>query len=664
MARLSPLAVIVSALLLTIAAVDASGADFVVDSTVDAVDVLPGDGICAAVGGGCTVRAAITEANQFPGTDAISIPAGMYETGGLAVGGGVSIRGAGAGLTILHGTEPGAVLALSAYFESLPQAPAVIEISDLSITGGSADGLNVDGYAYPVDVTISDCVIEHSSPRGIGAYMTYGSFLKVLRTRVAQNNGPGIIVSGSFGMGGGSVHLLDTVVAENSAPGVAVYGPTLLLIEDSLIRGTTGGPGVFVGEAVHLDIRRTTIEENAGGVIADCFFYGGVSIADSAIVRNSAGSFVGGVYLSWCQPAEILNSTISGNSGATIGGLAAEPIGPISVLNSTIVDNVGDQVGGIAVGEFSAVTLSGSLVAGNTSSSGPSDCRQFAGDREILSSGGNLVGDGSGCMFGAQPSDLVGTAWSPIDPLIAPLAMNGGPTLTHALLPGSPAIDAGGTACLATDQRGVARPLDGNGNGLWACDIGAYEACPFVGTDADNDGIPDACEDLVDSDGDRVGDSLDNCPATANTDQHDGDVDGVGNECDNCVAVSNPRMPAGWLASNGWAVTTGGQRDDDFDGYGNKCDAKFPGSLGAAVGTGDLNQFRASNGKYRTESNCGSTLGLPCAIFDLDENTSAANAIGALDLARFRALSGWAPGPRCTTCPLECEAGALRSCEP
>jgi hypothetical protein len=60
--------------------------------------------------------------------------------------------------------------------------------------------------------------------------------------------------------------------------------------------------------------------------------------------------------------------------------------------------------------------------------------------------------------------------------MLGPLADNGGETLTHALLPGSPAIDTGDNpACLASDQRGISRPQDGNNNGDVFCDIGAFE---------------------------------------------------------------------------------------------------------------------------------------------------------------------------------------------
>jgi hypothetical protein len=87
-----------------------------------------------------------------------------------------------------------------------------------------------------------------------------------------------------------------------------------------------------------------------------------------------------------------------------------------------------------------------------------------------------LLGNNGGCTFTATTGDLVGTPGQPMEPLIGPLQSNGGPTWTHALLPGSPAIDAGTPSrCPTADQRGYARPEDGDGDGNPICDIGAFE---------------------------------------------------------------------------------------------------------------------------------------------------------------------------------------------
>jgi hypothetical protein len=188
--------------------------------------------------------------------------------------------------------------------------------------------------------------------------------------------------------------------------------------------------------------------------------------------------------------------------------------------------------------------------------------------------------------------------------------------------------------------------------------------------DQDGDGIIDSADNCpatsnpaqTDSDADGLGDACDNCPVTPNADQADTDGDGVGDACDNCVTRPNPRVTpdaASYLATNPWATLTGGQRDDDHDGFGNKCDAKFPGTLGTNVGTGDIAQLRASSNKPRSGDTCGTAGTVPCAIFDLDE---LANSIGTGDLSVFRSLSGLPPGPKCPTCPLTCSAGTAGTC--
>jgi hypothetical protein len=146
------------------------------------------------------------------------------------------------------------------------------------------------------------------------------------------------------------------------------------------------------------------------------------------------------------------NSTISGNAGDGIdvtGGTA-------SLTNCTISGNKG-----YGIATSGGTTIYNTLVAGN---GGVSDVTGA-----FTSLGHNLIGVGnSGSGFGS--SDLVGTGASPIDPKLAPLANNGGPMPTVALLSGSPALDAGGDANAPTaDERDVARPQGTH------VDIGAFE---------------------------------------------------------------------------------------------------------------------------------------------------------------------------------------------
>jgi hypothetical protein len=108
-------------------------------------------------------------------------------------------------------------------------------------------------------------------------------------------------------------------------------------------------------------------------------------------------------------------------------------------------------------------------LAGNVDLGGEApDC----GGVPLDAHGYNLVQNVTGCNLGDDSTGNV----TGVDPLLGPLADNGGPTLTHLPSAGSPVIDAGNPGdCPATDQRGVARPADGDGDGAAVCDIGAVE---------------------------------------------------------------------------------------------------------------------------------------------------------------------------------------------
>jgi hypothetical protein len=170
----------------------------------------------------------------------------------------------------------------------------------------------------------------------------------------------------------------------------------------------------------------------------------------------------------------ITTTTISGNSSGTYGAglqlLSGYPgVGSVSISSSTIASNTSDSGGGgiHILGTTEPTTLANTIVADNA----PVDCGFQSGS--ITSNGHNLDSDNS-CSFG-HSRDLPGTT----NPLLGPLQDNGGPTLTHELQEGSPAIDAGTCAIgEITDQRGFPRPIDTPGvpnvdeDG---CDIGAYE---------------------------------------------------------------------------------------------------------------------------------------------------------------------------------------------
>ena len=232
-----------------------------------------------------------------------------------------------------------------------------------------------------------------------------------------------------------------------------------------------GGGGIYTGEGATLNLTDSTVSDNstvnqpAGGVYG--FLNSTITVTRSTISGNVGGDVAGG--LRTLGVATIQNSTISGNtSSAWHGGALFATDGSVTIANSSIVGNNAPDgtAGGLMVATFGTpvdVSIVDSVIADN----GTYSCQTEGGSAASLTSlGGNVVTDDS-CA--AVPSDTVVT---PGAAGVAALADNGGPTLTHALEAGSPALDSASSACPSTDQRGVSRPQGSS------CDVGSFEREP------------------------------------------------------------------------------------------------------------------------------------------------------------------------------------------
>ena len=185
---------------------------------------------------------------------------------------------------------------------------------------------------------------------------------------------------------------------------------------------------------------------------------GELTVIDSTISGNTSEGNGGGIGIAEGS-LTVINSTISGNTAVADGGGISSSV-LVILTSTTVTRNTAGSGGGLGLISRAAV-LENTIIAGNSATTNP----DIQG--AVASVGTNLIGNGTGAS-GFVASDLVGTAFAQINPLLGELQDNGGTTPTHALLPGSPAIEAG-TTDLLTDQRGITRP-----QGVQP-DIGAFE---------------------------------------------------------------------------------------------------------------------------------------------------------------------------------------------
>jgi len=358
----------------------------------------------------------------------------------------------------------------------------MLTITNSTVSGNTAPnggGLRNDGTA-----TINNIIfLNNQATTGTGGAIAATNGVIPLTLSNSTISGNTSAVSGGGIVSNGAVTLTNSTVSGNSTTfgsGGGIVSNGAVTLTNSTVSGNSttfgSGGGIFSNGAVALT--NSTVSGNSangsgGGIVSN----GAVTLTNSTVSGNSAANGNGGGIFGF-GAVTLTNSTVSGNS-ATFDGGGIYAFNGGTITNSTIANNTADADNngtGIGGGIFNVgglFTIRNSIIAGNFDT--PNNAGAGAINPDVsgvfTDGGNNLIGDTTGST-NFTVSALVGTAANRLDPQLVPLANNGGTTQTHALLVGSPALDAGNNAFaagLTTDQRGLPRISNGT------VDIGTFE---------------------------------------------------------------------------------------------------------------------------------------------------------------------------------------------
>jgi hypothetical protein len=355
-----------------------------------------------------------------------------------------------------------------------------VTIGKLTLTRGQAAGSSGGAILNQEKLTVTRCtLIQNAAGSDAGAIQHFSAFdLIVDKCKFLSNRS----TFGGAVRASGTLIVRDSLFAHNRSisAGSAIYADTdAVTIENSVISGNTAltGAGALTVLQSALNINRTTISDNVSGWGGGMYLLsltGDATITNSTISGNLASHPTfgqGGGIFSFSTGLILRNSTLSGNAALGNGGglYSNGASGSLTILNSTIAHNLTSdgQGGGIFLKDHDAV-LQSTIVARNVAFLGGPDLYSNAAGDEFFT-GFSLIEDDSDATITPTPlqPNVIGQ-----NPLLGPLQNYGGPTPTHALLAGSPAINAGSNPNNEVfDQRGPKFKRVKGG----LADIGAFE---------------------------------------------------------------------------------------------------------------------------------------------------------------------------------------------
>ena len=610
---------------------------------------------------------AVAMANAAPSDDVITFPNldPRFYTGGVVIqnNGTLTIQGNGAELTNLYNANAGSSYAVL----KISQNAAVI-LNAVTIQDGS-EGIYLETGA---NLTINESVLRDNgyysdSSAGGGGIYAVGQNRVIVNNSVIRNNGvssdEGAYGGAFLGISNAYLEINNSTVNDNvarggvendrnddnpapaenialspegSGPGSggAINIDGTLIINDSIINDNLCyGSGGAISLFGTVTIRRSTMSGNQSYASGGTIVGGRVNISDSLISNNSAYNG-GGIYISL---GTISNTTISGNTARYGGGIRNGSVGNssngVTLRNVTITNNTATiEGGGIAPLFADSVTdLGNSIIAGNDAPSG----KDIKG--AVMSSGFNLIGNtNAATITGDQTGNRLNT-----DPLLAPLADNGGFSMTHALLAGSPAINNGSNA-LAVDADGNPLQFDQRGTGFPRIvgnrvDIGAFESQTAAASFSNV---------LFDFDGDRKADKVVFRPSDGNWYQLLSDI---GIVATNFGAPTDKIVPADYDADGKtdiavfrdgfWYILRSTSNQFSAVQFGQTGDIPVPADYDGD-GKADVAVYRPSNGVWYLDN---SSAGFSAVAFGISTDKPVPadyDGDGKTDVAVYRPGEG------------------------